>query len=130
MKKTFTEYFKFPLKMWEDWDLKVFTSDNRMAFDWMINATRDIKQALLDVINGVSEAKQKTPKEFWHDAGIIYCKFLSGSNEDKVIKICRIRGWGMLTGTGGYHLDDETAAEIQDTFAEYCVDKLNGKNNE
>ena len=126
----FTNYFKFPLKMWENFDLKVFTSDDRMAFDWMINASRDIKQALIDVINGTTPARQATRKKFWHDKGIIWCKFLSGSDEGKEIKLCRIRGWGMLTGTGGYHLDEDTAAEIQDAFAEYCVDKLNGNNNE
>ena len=37
----------------------------------------------------------------------------------------RIRGWGMLTGIGAYNLDIETAAKIQDDFAEYCVKMLN-----
>lgn len=128
--ETFKEYFKFPLKMWDDWDLKVFTSDDKMAFDWMVNASRDIKQKLIDVINGDTPARQATPKKFWHDAGIIWCRFLSGLDEGKEIKLCRIRGWGMLTGTGGYNLEPEYAAEIQDTFAEYIVEKLNGKNNE
>ena len=123
----FKNYFKFPLYMWEDFDLKVFTSDDRMAFDWMINATRDIKQRLVDTINGVSTAPQKVPKEFRHDRGIVYCKFIGGDHKDEEIKLFRIRGWGMLTGIGGYHLDDNEAAEIQDAFAEYCVDKLNGK---
>jgi hypothetical protein len=36
-----------------------------------------------------------------------------------------IRGWGNLTGTGSYNLDGEYAGKIQDTLAEYIVEKLN-----
>ena len=32
----FKQYYKFPLKMWEFMDIKVFTDDNKMAFDWLI----------------------------------------------------------------------------------------------
>lgn len=123
----FKNYFKFPLKMWEDFYIKVFTDDDKMAFDWLCRIPDDIKFKMLDVINGNAPAMQKVPKLFRHEAGEIYCKFLGGSNEGQEIKILRIRGWGMLTGTGGYNLDSDEAAEIQDTFAEYIVDKLNGK---
>lgn len=123
----FKEYFKFPLKMWEHMEIKVFTSDNKMAFDWTINATKEVKQKILDVINGDRPAMQATPKEFRYDNGYIYCKFLSGENEGKEIKVFLIRGWGMLTGVGGYNLDADVAAKIQDDFANYCVKKLNGK---
>ena len=40
-------------------------------------------------------------------------------------KILCVRGWGRLTGTGGYHLPEDKAAEIQDAFAAYCVEMLN-----
>ena len=33
----------------------------------------------------------------------------------------------MFTGPGGYHLPQEKAAEIQDAFADYCVEMLNKK---
>ena len=36
-----------------------------------------------------------------------------------------IRGWGNLTGTGSYNLDGEYAGKIQDSLAEYIVEKLN-----
>jgi hypothetical protein len=38
-----------------------------------------------------------------------------------------IRGWGNLTGVGSYNLDGEYAAKIQDTLAEYIVEKLKNK---
>ena len=124
----FKNYFKFPLKMWTDFDLKVFTDDNQMAFDWLINTSRDSKQKLVDKINGVNNTPYQVAKKFWHDKGIIYCKLLSGDNAGKEFKLCRIRGWGHLIGIGGYNLDGETAARIQNDFAEYCVKMLN--NNE
>ncbi len=37
-----------------------------------------------------------------------------------------IRGWGYLTGTGGLNLSDKEALEIQDSLAEYIIEKLNG----
>lgn len=123
----FKQYYKFPLKMWEFMDIKVFTDDNKMAFDWLINPSREIKQTIIDVINGIIPAKQANLKEFWYDSGIIWCRFLSGKNEGKEIKLCRIRGWGMLTGVGGYHLSEDKAVEIQDAFANYCVEMLNEK---
>lgn len=106
-------------------EIKVFTSDNKMAFDWMINAPRDIKQKLLDRINGVTNIPFKIQKTFWHDKGIIYCRVLDGDNAGKECALLRIRGWGMLTGVGGYNLDTDVAAKIQDDFAEYCVKILN-----
>lgn len=124
----FKNYFKFPLKMWTDFDVKVFTDDNNMAFDWLINVPREVKQFLVDKINGVNTNPYKTAKEYWHDKGIIRCRILDGKDVGKEYNLCRIRGWGMLIGVGGYNLDGETAAQIQNDFAEYCVKMLN--NNE
>jgi hypothetical protein len=121
----FKEYFKFPLKMWDCMDSKVFTSDNKMAFDWMIDIPRKYKETLLDKINGVESRNFQIKKEFWHDDGIIYCKFLGGEREGQTVRICCMRGWGMLTGVGGHNLHANTAAEIQDAFAEYIVKQLN-----
>lgn len=41
-------------------------------------------------------------------------------------KCLLVRGWGMLTGVGGYNLERSKAAEIQDGFANWCVNRLNG----
>jgi hypothetical protein len=123
----FKEYFKFPLKMWTDFGIKVFTADDRMAFDWLVNIPMDVKQAFLGIINGERETNYTIKKRFYHkNDGIVYCEFLEGENAGKEYKFFRIRGWGMLTGTGGYNLDAETAAQVQDDFMEYCVNQLNG----
>lgn len=121
----FKDYFKFPLKMWDGFDIKVFTDDDRMAFDWLINIPREAKEGFVSRINGEHNTQQ-VKKEYYHkNDGIVYCRVLEGENEGKEYKLFRIRGWGMLTGTGGYHLPEETAAEVQDAFMEYCVEMLN-----
>ena len=122
----FKNYFKFPLKMWTDFDLKVFTDDNQMAFDWMVNVPGDVKQKLVDRINGFDSTPYTVQKKYWHDKGIIHCQILSGPNTGNQFKLLRIRGWGHLIGVGGYNLDGEIAARIQNDFAEYCVKMLNG----
>ena len=122
----FKNYFKFPLKMWTDFDIKVFTNDNKMAFDWIVNIPREAKNALVDRINGVNNKPYQTPKKYWHENGVVHCKILGGKDAGKEYNLFRIRGWGMLIGGGGYNLDGETAAKIQNEFAEYCVKMLNG----
>ena len=105
-------------------DIKVFTDDNKMAFDWLINIPRDIKQKLIDRINGIDTEPYKTKKTFYQKDGVVYCRI---EDKDQELKLFRIRGWGMLTGVGGYNLPADKAAEIQDTFTNYCVEMLNEK---
>lgn len=124
----FKKYYKFPLKMWKDFYIKVFTDDDKMAFDWMVNIPREIKDAYVSIINGEREPKFNIKKEFYHkNDGIVYCKILEGKDIGNEYKLFRIRGWGMLTGIGGYNLPEDKAAEIQDAFADYCVEMLNKK---
>ena len=120
----FKKYYKFPLKMWEHFTGKVFTQENNMAFDWLLpydEKYNDLKERLLNKING---EEVDINKSFYHKEGYIYAR-----GEVIDVKVALIRGWGMLTGVGGYNLPQEKAAEIQDAFAEYCVKALN-KNNE
>ena len=121
----FKPYYKLPLKMWEFMDIKVFTDDNKMAFDWLVNIPRDTKQKLIDRINGVNIEPYKFKKSFYHkNDGVVYCRI---EGKDQEMKLFRIRGWGMLTGVGGYNLPTDKAAEIQDVFTNYCVKMLNEK---
>lgn len=38
-----------------------------------------------------------------------------------------IRGWGNLTGIGGYNFDEEKASKIQDDFRDWIIYKLTNK---
>ena len=124
----FNTYFKFPLQMWEGFDSRIYTADNKMAFDWLVNMSRETKDKYLRLINGESLGFLAA-KEFWYDNGVIFCRILEGEHAGTEHKILRVRGWGMLTGVGGYHLDANVAVKIQDEFAEYCVNRLNHGRN-
>lgn len=50
--------------------------------------------------------------------------------KDRDIPILRIRGWGMLTGHGGFRLDPKVAAEAQRQVLDYSVSNLNWALNE
>ena len=116
----FKKYYKFPLKMNKDFSIKVFTDDNNMAFDWLLpchEKYNDLKENLLSKING---EEVNISKSFYHKEGYIYAR-----GEIIDIKVAFIRGWGMLTGVGGYNLSTDKAAKIQDAFADYCVEMLN-----
>jgi hypothetical protein len=122
----FKKYFKFPLKMWEHFTGKVFTQENNMAFDWLLpwgEEYNNLKQRHLDKINGLESNVPKEGITYIHKEGRIIAKMDDGSE----LGIALIRGWGMLTGVGGYNLPSDKAAEIQDAFADYCVEMLNKK---
>lgn len=122
----FKKYFKFPLKMWEHFTGKVFTQENNMAFDWLFpwgEKYDDVKQKHLDKINGLESNVPKEGITYIHKEGRIIAQMDDGSE----LGIALIRGWGMLTGVGGYNLPADKAAEIQDAFADYCVEMLNKK---
>ena len=46
------------------------------------------------------------------------------NNENPFITI---RGWGNLTGIGGYNFDEEKASKIQDDFRDWIIYKLTKK---
>ena len=122
----FKKYYKFPLKMEKYFTGKVFTQENNMAFDWLFPWGKEydnVKQKHLDKINSLESNVPRKDVTYIHKDGIIIAKFENGEE----YKIAMIRGWGMLTGVGGYNLPSDKAAEIQDAFAEYCVEMLNKK---
>lgn len=132
LSEEFKEYYKFPLKMWNDFAVKVFTNDNCMAFDWLLPGNEkydQVKVKLLDALNG-GDVKFQVRKHFSYNRenGRIRVRIMEGEHAGAEQNVCLIRGWGMLTGVGGYNLDADKAAEIQDSFAEYCVNVWNNAN--
>ena len=120
----FRKYFKFPLQMDDYCNIKVFTNDHKMAFDWCINLPIETKQTIINKINGTENAKI-IDKEFWYEDCFIYCKQTYYNGEIITFKMLRVRGWGMLTGIGGHNIPPTVALKIQNDFAEHCVNMLN-----
>ena len=127
MMETFKEYYRFPLKS-SAVPIKVLTSDGRPAFDWLIpdyGGFTSIRKQIFARLNGGDEGLGLVKKIYRCDNQVVIATLYEGSNDGKEIKLFRIRGWGMLTGSGGFHLPAEKAIEIQDAFAAYCVEMLN-----
>lgn len=111
------DVYKFPLYMWEGFEIKVFTSDDKMAFDWCNNFSSESKKLIISVING--DKKLSGESQYYRDGIVIYHKGLE-------LPILRIRGWGHLTGVGGLHLSEDEAIRIQNEFGDYIIKQLNG----
>lgn len=118
----YKDYFKKPFKFLFG-QTKVFTSDNQIAFDFvpkMIEPDAYImsfedKQGIIEIING-AEKKINNNFKFKYECGTIFL------DEKPFIWI---RSWGRLTGTGGgLGLSSEKAKEIQDSFANFIIKKL------
>lgn len=118
----FKDYYKFPLSIWSEYcDIKVFTEDDTMAFDFAFsigdmepthNLRPEQKEKIVRIING-SDEKSNSQPNFSYKNGTIYI--------DNIAFIV-IRGWGHLTGS--LNLDTKKAREIQDEFADYIIKKL------
>ena len=125
-KKTFKDYFKFPLKF-DDFDISyIWTDNNQMAMNFITyeNLANDegVKKALEDKNNIIAILNGDIKGEYT-DVSIDKDTIVCIDNKPKLI----IRGWGMLTGTGGYKLSTKNAVEIQDAFRDYIVKKLKGE---
>lgn len=112
--KNWDDVYALPLKVGDglSW---VYDSKDNFVFQFIIQDTA-LREKIIQVINGEREVKGKTSKFIYKDG------FIQAENGAKLILI---RGWGNLTGAGGLNLSDEEAINIQDTFGEFILSKLN-----
>lgn len=110
------KYYELPLR--DDYPY-ISCKDGAMAFNWMISGDSTVRKTIIDKINGKSKHKFKH-KVFYRDG---FISFLNEKEETKHLLL--VRGWGHLTGGGGYNLPPKKAAQIQDEFAEYIVEQIN-----
>ena len=110
--KTYKEVYQLPLEDQHGW---IYDQKGNFVFQFLID-NEEMEKKLLDVING---KKNLTNLDlvFKHEQGQVVDK--SG------LPIILIRGWGNLTGTGAMNLSVEEASNIQDTFADFIVERLN-----
>lgn len=112
--KSYKDIYEFPLTV----DRIGWIRDNKRQFVAQIETDNDeVNKHIVDIING--ESLSIAGRKFTHKDGEII-----SNGEVWII----IRGWGNLTGTGAHHLSVEEASNIQDTFAEFIVNTLNGQN--
>lgn len=129
----FKKGYPFPLEMDPDFDIKVFTKDYGMAFDFPMKMiypngftiTTDAKMFIVNVLNGeedINRMGMELKLRYQPDNSTIYVE-IEGEEREFII----VRGWGNLTGIGGLNLPEEEAAEIQDAFGSYIVESLTKK---
>jgi hypothetical protein len=113
---SFRDLYQFPFHQakYGSW---VYDANSNFIFQFQFN-NKETQQKTIDVLNGdfVSDKDNK----FIHKDGMIYL-----DKDGELKEVILIRGWGNLTGGGSYNLDGEYAGKIQDTLAEYIVQKLN-----
>lgn len=93
----------------------VHDSKDNFVFQFIIDG-RELQDKIVDCINGFKNVEGKTSR-FVYKEGFI--------QSDKGNKLLLIRGWGGLTGQGGYGLSSEQAVLVQNTFAEFIISRLN-----
>lgn len=127
--KDWTECYKLPLHL-ALYGIYAFDADGGMALscfnykydergNYMAGETERIKH-IVDIING------EKPSDFepeWELDENETCQ-INYKGEFQFL----VRGWGHLTGCGGLNLPGELAAEMQDGFINYILDRLNGGN--
>lgn len=115
------EVYKLPLKdSYIDGDFRskrINDSCDNFVFQFL-NVDNRTQELALGVINGTETAKHKEESPFSHESGNI---LFNGT------KFIWMRGWGNLTGVGGHNLDPNFAAKVQDSFADFIVERLNNK---
>lgn len=112
---TFKDVWTLPLNMLEYGD-HIYDKDGHMVaqFDWDVKD--DDQKKILNIINTGDSGIRDNLK---HESGDIFIH-----QNGQWLPFITIRGWGGLTGTGGYELSSEKAVKIQDSFAEYIIKKL------
>jgi hypothetical protein len=110
--KNYKDVYKLPLEDQHGW---ICDQNENFVFQFLIDDEKT-KSKILNVINGKENFKN-LDLIVRHEQGQILDK--SG------LPIILIRGWGNLTGTGAMNLSDKEASNIQDTFADFIVERLN-----
>lgn len=108
-----SQVYELPLKRYVA--SHVHDSKDNFVFQFIIEG-KDLQDKIIDCLNGVKHVEGKTSR-FVYQQGFI--------QTDKGNKLLLIRGWGGLTGQGGYGLSPEQAVLVQDTFAEFIISRLN-----
>lgn len=115
--KSYKDVYQLPLRQ-DKYSSWVYDNKGNFVFQFEINNKQN-RSDLLDTING-NKYLTNPDLVFKHDKGLIV--------DNNNTTIILIRGWGNLTGSGAMNLSAEEAANIQDTFAEFIVSKLNQRN--
>ena len=126
--KDWRDCYKLPLHL-DDYCVYAWDAENGMALsnfnlkydeegNYLHGEQERIKH-IIDVINGDCSSDFEPEWDISNDEP---CKITYKGKQQFLV-----RGWGHLTGCGSLNLPAKLAAEIQDGFINYIIDKLNGE---
>lgn len=112
----FKEVYQFPfiqdpIVSW------VYDAKDQFIFQFCDGLRLSHRREYLMKINGESKVNLHTTFRFDKQTEMIF----NSKNESVIL----IRGWGNLTGVGGWNLPAEKAAAIQDSLGDFIVERLN-----
>ncbi len=107
-------FYTRPFKMYE-YGRQVYDAKDNFVFEFEKGVSKELQQEVIFSLNALDNEPINELKLSFLDAIEIL--------NDGQKFIC-IRGWGNLTGTGGYHFSEEKAIKIQDDFKNWIVCKL------
>ena len=107
-------FYTRPFKMYE-YGRQVYDAKDNFVFEFEKAVSKKLQQEVIFSLNALYNEPINELKLSFLDAIEIL--------NDGQKFIC-IRGWGNLTGTGGYHFSEEKAIKIQDDFKNWIVYKL------
>lgn len=114
-KLSFKDLYQFPFHQakYGSW---VYDKNSNFIFQFELGG-EDVRNTIISILN--NELSEYNRKEVRQNEGYIQVKI-----EETWHNLLLIRGWGNLTGAGAYNLKAEYACKIQDTLAEFIVEKL------
>lgn len=111
--KTWKDVYRLPLRL----DKSIFwVYDNNYNFVFQFEIDdEEYQEKIIRILNKKSDSNIDDYYEYRNTLIL----------DSKGNEIIMIRGYGYLTGKGGLNLSDEEACNIQDTFGQFIVDRLN-----
>jgi hypothetical protein len=113
--KTWEDIYVLPLEK-DSYGSQVYDQRDNFVFQFE-EVNEKNQQDILNILNGFQNPTVE--HSFVNKDGEIW---MDGERH-----IITIRGWGNLTGTGAHNLPEDEAANIQDTFAAWIIEKLTKK---
>jgi len=107
-------FYTRPFKMYE-YGRQVYDAKDNFVFEFEKGVSKELQKEVIFSLNALDNEPINELKLSFLDAIEIL--------NDGQKFIC-IRGWGNLTGTGGYNFSEEKAIKIQDDFKNWIVYKL------
>ena len=107
-------FYVRPFKMYE-YGRQVKKKQNDFVFEFEKGVPKELQKEVIFSLNALDN-------EPINELTLSFLDAIEILNEGQ--KFICIRGWGNLTGTGGYHFAEEKAIKIQDDFKNWIVYKL------